>query len=119
MDREKEIISYLEEYGNTREEDLVDYLVHNYNCSSGKAKKILHRMVKNGQIYRLVHDKLDLPKVYITLEVQILQEILNDTTEAKTSGSSRSEAQKILEEAVVIAKKRIQDKPATSENTDS
>jgi predicted transcriptional regulator len=118
MDREKGIFWYLEEYGNTTEEDLVDYIVHNHNCSSSKAKKIVYRLVKNGQIYRVVHDKLKHPKVYITLEPQILQEELNDMTEAKASGSFPSETQSILEEAAAIARKRTQDKRATSQNTD-
>jgi len=39
MDLEKETISYLGKYGNTREEDLVDYLVHNLHCSSGKTRR--------------------------------------------------------------------------------
>jgi hypothetical protein len=109
MDWEKEIMSYLEEYGNTREEDLRDYLLNNFNCSSGKTKKILHRMVSKGQIYRLVHDKLDPPKVYITLEMQIRAEAFKNTAEAGTSVESRSEAQRILEEAAMIATKRMQD----------
>ncbi len=111
MDLEKEAISYLGEYGNTREEDLVDYLVHSFHCSSGKTKKILHRMVINGQIYRLVHDKLDPPRVYITFEVQIRPEALNDTVDTRTSFASRSEVQEILKEAAMIAEKRMQDAP--------
>jgi hypothetical protein len=109
VDREEEIMSYLKEYGNTLEEDLVDYLLHSFNCSSGKTKKILHRMVAKGQIYRLVHDKLDPPKVYITLEMQIRAKALKNTAEAGTSVESRSEAQRILEEAAEIATKRMQD----------
>ena len=107
MDREEEIMSYLEEYGNTREEDLVAYLLHSFKCSSGKTKKILHRMVTKGQICRLVHDKLDPPKVYITLEMRA--EALKNTAEAGTSVEPRSEAQSILEEAAMIATKRMQD----------
>jgi hypothetical protein len=109
VDREEEIMSYLEKYGNTREEDLVAYLLHSFNCSSGKTKKILHRMVTKGQIHRLVHDKLNPPKVYITLEMQMRAEALKNTAEAGTSVEPRSEAQRILEEAAMIAKKRMQD----------
>ena len=111
MDLEKETISYLGKYGNTREEDLVDYLVHNLHCSSGKTKKVLHRMVINGQIHRLVHEKLGPPRVYITLEVQIRPEALNDTVDTRTSFASRSEVQEILREAAMLAEKRMQDAP--------
>lgn len=117
MDWEKEIISYLEEYGNTREEDLVDYLAHGFNCSPGKAKKILHHMIVKGQIYRLIHERLDPPRVYVTLELQIRSEGLKDAVGTMTPAACRSEAQRILEEAAMIAEKRKQDRPFTPGNT--
>jgi len=107
-------VSYLEEYGNTREEDLADYLLQNFNCSPGKAKKMLHHLIAKGQIFRLVHDRLSIPRVYITLETRIRLEELEDKVEARTSAESKTEAEKILEEAAVIAEKRIQDKSGKS-----
>lgn len=57
----------------------------------------------------LFMNKLDPPKVYITLEMQIRAEALKNTAEAGTCVESRSEAQRILEEAAMIATKRMQD----------
>ena len=68
-------------------------------------------MVINGQIYRLVHEKLGPPRLYITLEVQIRPEALNDTVDTRTSFASRSEVQEILREAAMIAEKRMPDAP--------
>jgi len=68
-------------------------------------------MVMNGQIYRLVHEKLGPPRLYITLEVQIRPEALNDTVDTRTSFASRSEVQEILKEVAVIAEKRMPDAP--------
>ena len=107
-------MSYLEEYGNTREEDLADYLLQNFNCSPGKAKKMLHHLIAKGQIFRLVHDRLSIPRVYFTLETRIRLEELEDKVEARTSAESKTEAERILEEAAVIAEKRIQDKSGKS-----
>jgi hypothetical protein len=52
--------------------------------------------------------------VYFTLETRIRLEELEDKVEARPSDESKTEAEKILEEAAVLAEKRIQDKSGKS-----
>ncbi len=111
MDFEKELVSYLEMYGNTRESDLLNYGVQNFHFSPDKMKKIVNCMVIKGKIHRLVHNKLNPPEVYVALEERSYPEILKNIVEMKIPEGSRSEVLKILEEAAAIAKKRMNDKP--------
>lgn len=111
MDFEKELVSYLEIYGNTRESDLLNYGVHNFHFSPDKVKKIVNRLAIKGKIHRLVHNKLNPPEVYVALEERSYPEILKNIAETKIPEGSRSEVLKILEEAAAIAKKRMNEKP--------
>lgn len=65
---EKSIASYLVKYGNTREADLIDFSAKKSNCSKEDVKKAISRMVVKGKLHRIVHNQLEPPEVYVTLE---------------------------------------------------
>jgi len=97
MSIERQIVSYLMKYGNTREIDLVNYGVQNFLQPPEEMKKIIDRMAVKDKIHRIVHNKLKPPEVYICLEeslpihTMIEGQIAND------------EARRILEEAASVA----------------
>ena len=104
MKVEKEIISYLYEYGNTRESDLINYGVKKFNYSSEEMKKVIKRMVIKGKIHYIVHSKLEPPEVYISLKELLPPEIAKTLIEAFIQMKAREEdVQKILDEAASIA----------------
>ena len=111
MDIEKEIISYLHEYGNTKENDIINYGIQKFNYSSERMKKVVKRMVIKGKIHYVVHSKLEPPEVYISLKEPLPPESAKILLEAFIQMKTAEEdAQKILEEASALAKKRIKDK---------
>jgi len=104
MKVEKKIISYLYEYGNTRESDLINYGVKKFNYSSEEMKKVIKRMVIKGKIHYIVHSKLEPPEVYISLKELLPPEIAKTLIEAFIQMKAREEdVQKILDEAASIA----------------
>jgi len=104
MKVEKEIISYLYEYGNTRESDLINYGVKKFIYSSEEMKKVIKRMVIKGKIHYIVHSKLEPPEVYISLKELLPPEIARTLIEAFIQMKAREEdVQKILDEAASIA----------------
>lgn len=104
MKVEKEIISYLYEYGNTRESDLINYGVKKFDYSSEEMKKVIKRMVIKGKIHYIVHSKLEPPEVYISLKELLPPEIARTLIEAFIQTKAREEdVQKILDEAASIA----------------
>ena len=68
MDVEKGVMLYLHEYGNTRESDIINYGVKEFNYSSKRIKKVIKRIVIKGKIHFIVHSKLEPPAVYISLK---------------------------------------------------
>jgi hypothetical protein len=104
---EKEILSYLEKYGNTRENDLVNYGAQTHGLSPEKMKKILNRMAVRETIHRIVHNRLKPAEVYFSLG-----EPLPPVMEVETR-ISKNEVEKILEEAASMAR------VATRNNVDS
>jgi len=104
MKVEKRIISYLYEYGNTRESDLINYGVKKLDYSSEEMKKVIKRMVIMGKIHYVVHSKLEPPEVYISLKELLPPEIARTLIEAFIQMKAREEdVQKILDEAASIA----------------
>jgi hypothetical protein len=97
MSTERQIVSYLMKYGNTREIDQISYGVQNFVCSSEKMKKIIDRMAVKGKIHRIVHNKLKPPEVYIGLEESLsFHSMIEDQI-------ANDEAMRILEEAASVA----------------
>jgi hypothetical protein len=109
MDIEREIVSYLVKYGNTKESDIVNYGARKFNRSSKDVKKVVDRMVVKGRIHRIVHNKLKPPEVYLSLKESLYPDVLKALIEVDTSEVAEKDAQKILEEAAAIAEKRIRE----------
>jgi hypothetical protein len=104
MEVEKKIISYLYEYGNTRESDLINYGVKRFDYSSEEMKKVIKRMVIKGKIHYIVHSKLEPPEVYLSLKELLPPEIVKTLIEAFIQMKAGEEdVQKILDEAASIA----------------
>lgn len=116
MDVEKEIVSYLYEYGNTKESDIINYGVKEFNYSSKRMKKLIKRMVIKGKIHFIVHSKLEPPAVYISLKEPLPPEIAKILLEAFIQMKAAEEdAQKILEEARTLVEQKTKEKhPRTS-----
>jgi hypothetical protein len=97
MSIERQIVSYLMKYGNTRETDLISYGVQNFVPHPEEMKKIIDRMAVKGKIHRIVHNKLKPPEVYIGLEESLpIHMIIEDQI-------ANDEAKRILEEAASVA----------------
>ncbi len=109
MNIEKEVVSYLATYGNTRETDLISYCSLKVDRSSKDLKKILDRMVIKGKIHRIVHNRLTPPEVYIGL-----YEFLPATL---TEELFEEDARKILLEAQAIVEEKRREKSSGQGNT--
>lgn len=109
MKAEKEIISYLHEYGNTRESDLINYGIMKLNYSSEEMKKVIKRMAIKDKIHFIVHGKLEPPEVYVSLKEPLPPEIARILLEAFVQmKAGQEDVQKILEEAAAIAERKIE-----------
>jgi len=107
MEVEKEVISYLYEYGNTKESDIISYGVKKHNYSSERMKKIIKRMVIKGEVHYAVHSKLEPPAVYVSLKEPLPPEIAKILLEAFIQVKvAEEDAQKILDDAAVIADRK-------------
>jgi division protein CdvB (Snf7/Vps24/ESCRT-III family) len=106
---ENKIVSYLVKYGNTRQSDVISFCVKKFNLSPKDAKKVVDRMVVKNKIYRIVHDKLEPPEVYLTLKESVHPDVLRALIEVDTSEIVGKDARKILEEAAAVAEKRIRE----------
>ncbi|MHC3129231.1 MAG: hypothetical protein IBV52_04055 [Candidatus Bathyarchaeota archaeon] len=111
MEVEKEIISYLYKYGNTKESDIINYGVKKFNHSSERMKKVIRRMVIKGKIHYLVHSKLEPPEAYISLEEPLPPESAQILLGASIQTKKVEEtARKILEEAAAVAERKIKER---------
>ena len=109
MKVEKEIISYLHEYENTRESDLINYGVKKFNYSSEEMKKVIKRMAIKNKIHFIVHGKLEPPEVYVSLKEPLPPEIARILLEAFVQmKAGQEDVQKILQEAAAIAERKIE-----------
>ena len=104
MSIERQIVSYLMKYGNTREIDLISYGMQNFVQPPEKMKKIIDRMAVKGKIHRIVHNKLKPPEVYIGLEESLpINPMIEDQI-------ANDEARRILEEAASVAENTSEDR---------
>lgn len=108
MNLEKEIISYLRKYGNTREKDIVNYGIHKFNYSPKTMKKAVNRLSVKGKVHYIVHNNLEPPEVYISLKEPLPPKILRNLLEVKNSEATE-DVRKILEEAAAVAKQKMKD----------
>lgn len=115
MNTEREILSYLQTYGNTKESDLVDYGIRRLGQSSGDMRSILDELTVAGKINRVVHEKLKPQATYavlvdpgLELQLEYMADDLGFTGERKRRVIE--EAKRILGEADSIAERRIRKK---------
>jgi len=74
MEAEKKILSYLQKYGNTKENDLLDFATTKLGYCSEDIKKALKRLMVKMKIHHIVHNRLEPPQVYILQEAAKLAE---------------------------------------------
>lgn len=104
MNIENEIMSYLFEYGNTRESDIIHYGVKRFHYSPKGMKKVIKRMAIKGKIHYVVHNRLDPVRVYISLKEPLPPETEKILLEAYHQMKAVEEdVQSILEEAETVA----------------
>jgi predicted methyltransferase len=92
------IMEYLHEYGNTKESDLISYVTREFDYSDRQIKHILGRMEKTENIFRVVHDKLKPPGVYIGLNQKAEALFLNSEILPKTLKAFDEQFAKRIEE---------------------
>ena len=109
MKVEGKIVSYLVKYGNTREVDVIGFGVGRFGLSSGDVKRIIDRMVVKGKIFRVVHDRLEPPEVYLSLKEAFIPDVLRALVDVDVFEGVEKDARKILEEAAAIAEERIRE----------
>ncbi len=114
MSIEKEIVSYLHEYGNTKEDDIINYGVQKFDYSLERMKRVIKRMVINNSIHYVVHNRLEPPGVYISLKEPLPPETAKILLEAFLQMKENEEgiqksARAILEEAASRGENRIKE----------
>lgn len=75
------IQDYLYEYGDTREQDLINYGKYELGSERG-VKKALLRLEKHKRIFRIVHTKLRPPAVYYSIREYIPKDVLKEMIKA-------------------------------------
>jgi hypothetical protein len=91
MKLENKVIFYLRKFGNTREDDLINYGVNRLGCSPEEMKRTLKCIVVRGKAHWLVHDKLEPPEVYLSLTEPLLSEDVRTLIELKYDFSQEIE----------------------------
>jgi len=110
MEAEKKILPYLQKYGNTKENDLLDFATTKLGYCSEDIKKALKRLMVKGKIHYIVHNRLEPPQVYISLVGPLPPEGNSDFMEAGVPEDFTKEASAILQEAAKVAEKRIRER---------
>lgn len=80
---EEGVLQYLSEFSDTREADILQYIVNEHEYSKRGAKKLIKRMEKDKRIFRIVHVKLRPPAVYYSSEKYIPLEIQKELIRAE------------------------------------
>ena len=109
MKAEDEMLYYLDKYGNTRERDLLDYCVQVLSHAHEKMKKTVDRMVVEEKIFRIVHNKLSPPQVYLSLKEPLPPESVRGLFETDIFEDVEEDAARILKEAAEVAEKTIEE----------
>jgi hypothetical protein len=110
LELQKELVSYLRKYGNTRETDLIEYGISISGLTHEEMVKALDEIVVQGMAKRIVHDKLGSNIVYIAKgnwPVDCALSAEADDLEANSKEKILEDAKRILKEAKVVAKKRV------------
>jgi len=59
---------------DTRESDLLKYIQKNMEFSEQGGKKVIGRLEKKGKVFRVIHNRLKPPGVYLSVKEHISQE---------------------------------------------
>jgi hypothetical protein len=109
---EQKIISYLCNYGNTKETDLIKYGVQKLGVSEEGMVKLINEMEFTGRIERILHKELEPAVTYVKkgspfpLELQL--QAISDSLELSEATNQQIEMIKeILDKAEAMAKKKI------------
>lgn len=112
---QQRVISYLYQYGSTRETDLINFGVRRLGLSEDGMRKLLDEMGLYGRLERVVHRELEPAVAYIKygdmvpLELE-MQAISDSMGKGKISEQNLEVAKIILLEAEITAGKRIKRK---------
>ncbi len=109
MGTESRILSHLRKYGNTKENDFLDFATAKLGCSRKDVKKTLNRLAVKGKVFRIVHNELTPPQVYISLTEPLLCRGLEYFAEANFLNLCEEDAAAILQEAAEVAEKRMRE----------
>lgn len=115
LDMGKELILYLDKYGNTQENDLINYGVQKRGQTETSMKQLVNDMLLHGQLERVVHGELSPPVTYIKegevafLEKQ-MQAISISLGHGKLSREEMDAAHEILCKAAEDAEKKIEER---------
>jgi hypothetical protein len=90
---ERTVLEYLSEFGDTRESDLIQFIMNELGYSKRGAIKLLHRLEekknKKEKIFRVVHTKLRPPAVYYStteyVPLEIQKELIRAQAEVKAA----------------------------------
>jgi hypothetical protein len=113
LDTEKELLSYLEKYGNTRESDLIEFGTKVSGQNKIELEETLSKLVMKGWVKRIVHDRIDSNITYIAKggwPLELALRIEADAMGVKDKEKLMADAKRILEEAEIAAEKRIRKK---------
>ncbi len=118
--QQQRVISYLSKYGNTREDDLVVYIVQKLNFSLENSRNLVDKMLLCGRLERVKHMDLHPPVNYLKLGTLVpiemeLQAIAEPTGQTTLSPEDFERVKKILSEAKEKAKKIINKRLAESD----
>lgn len=119
---EDEILNYLNVHGSTKESDLLEFGTYSLHLSSKVVKEGLDRMMKEGWIEHIMHTELKTPAVYVGLKEPGLYALRQEWTELlepekRDKKALHEEAQKILEEAAMLAEQRTKQKHSDPDKT--
>jgi len=99
---EKIVLSYLYQFGSTRENDLLSLIVRECGFSKRGSKKALDRLEKNKKIYRIVHEKLRPPGVYFRIEKYTPTEIKKEWIRQNAEIIKNSDASLLLLDLIYL-----------------
>jgi hypothetical protein len=96
---EESVLTYLYEFGNTRENDLLKIIEAECGYSTRGSKKVLERLENQKKIFRVVHIKLRPPAVYFSrkkhMPLELQKVIIQEKMRAEAQIESARESAQI------------------------
>lgn len=103
------LLSYLVRYGNTKESDLMEFGAKKFCCLPQDIRDIISKMVANGKIHYIVHNKLEPHEVYISLMKPLPPRIMRALIDVSVAKNMEIEAHAIIKEASLFVEKLIKE----------